>query len=77
MLLGRRLRLTFGIPGADGKARKTIRTARVLSVNYLMQADYSVHVRFGEPLTAAEKTSLQRLSSGPAKNHQSDSREDI
>ncbi len=63
-LLGRRLQLTFGIPGRDGAPRKTTRIGKVLSVNYMMQSDYTVHIRFTERLSDAETAALEALASG-------------
>ena len=68
-LLGRRLQLTFGIPGKDGAPRKTTRIGKVLSVNYMMQSDYTVHIRFAERLADADTAALEALTSGGSKPH--------
>jgi hypothetical protein len=68
-LLGRRLQLTFGIPGEDGAPRKTTRIGKVLGVNYMMQSDYTVHIRFVERLTDAHMAALETLASGGSEPH--------
>lgn len=63
MLLGRPLKLTFMLPG-DESPLKVSRIGTVLSVNYLLQADYSLHIRFTAPLGEAEQASLNALAKG-------------
>ncbi|MFH1980770.1 MAG: cyclic nucleotide-binding domain-containing protein [Pseudomonadota bacterium] len=60
MLLGRRFRMAFAIPGGDAPI-KINQTGTVLSVNYLLHTDYSVHVRFIEQLKDSEITALEKL----------------
>jgi len=50
LLLGRRLSITFPLPGPQGKAEIT-QAGTVVGVRFHTFDDYSIHVRFHEPLS--------------------------
>jgi hypothetical protein len=62
-MLGRRLNMTFAIPGPSGPL-KTTQAGRVCAVNYHMQNDYSVHVQFTSLLTGKAEAAVNKLTEG-------------
>jgi len=60
-MLGRRLNMTFAIPGPSGRL-KTTHAGRVRAVNYHLQNDYSVHVQFATLLSGRAAEAVNQLA---------------